>query len=238
MERIYQKFPMIKGLEKKSRLQFEDYFSSAPDWVADACRLVELKKNEILVKENMPADTVYFVFSGNVKAVDYRIFGMAYDFMHFSDIYAFGGLEVLTKDKFYQTTLEAATDCIAIKLPRTVYEKWLAMDSRVLELEAGNVAKYLLEQGKSSRAFLFLQGADRLLYILLDMYERQQKDVLKVNLSQTELAELSGICVKTVYRSMKTFEKNDWVTREGKRFTMNRAQYDKCEEYMSHFVLR
>ena len=109
MDRLYEKLPYIMKVDKKRRTQFETYFRSAPDWVLDTCQIVPIKKGEILVQENAPVDTIYFVVSGTIKAVDYRVFGIAYDFMRFDDVYAFGGTEVLTRDDVYRTTLQATT---------------------------------------------------------------------------------------------------------------------------------
>ena len=124
-------------------------------------------------------------------------------------------------------------------MPRSIFEHWLDSDPRVLRIEAGNVASYLLEQARKSRACLFLQGSDRLAYILLDMYERHEKNgVLTVKLPQKEFAELSGVSVKTVYRSLKRFEELDWVTRKDNYFTINNKQYEECKKYMSDLVFR
>lgn len=239
MAQLEDKLPFIKQFEQKKRIQFEEYFSTAPEWVLDACSVLYLEKDSIFVRENTAADTIYFVGKGLVKAVDYRVFGIAYDFMRFEDMYAFGGLEVLTKDELYRTTLQTGTNCIIAKIPRKIFERWLDMDPKVLRIEAKNVSTYLLEQARKSRACIFLQGSERLAYILLDMYERHQEDgVLSVKISQNELAELSGISTKTVYRSFKMFEENGWITRKGNSFTMNGQQYKECECYMDGRISR
>ena len=101
------------------------------------------------------------------------------------------------------------------------------------------MASYLLEQARKSRACLFLQGSDRLAYILLDMYERDaRKGVLTVKLHQKEFAELCGVSVKTVYRSLKRFEELNWISKKENYFTLNKDQYDNCKQYMSELVFR
>lgn len=239
MEHLYQTFPFLKRIPKKQKEQFEQYFSNAPIWLLDAIRIVEMKKNTILVEENAPADTIYFIGRGSVRAVDYRRCGIAYDFTRFDDVYALGGLEVLTNDERYRTTLQTVTACTVVKIPRAIFEKWLNSDVKVMRLEAKNVATYLLEQGRNGRACLFLQGSDRLAYILLDMYERYQKDgVLFVKRKRSELSDLSGLCVRTINRSINKFEENGWITRQGIPFTMNKEQYKLCNEYISALIER
>lgn len=236
---LEDKLPYIKEFEKKKRRQFEDYFATAPNFVLDACSVAYLEKGDILLEENTEADTIYFVGKGVIKAVDYSVFGAKYDFMRFDDTYALGGLEVLTNDKIYRTTLQAESKCIVVKLPRKVYERWIDSDTRVLRMEAANVSGYLLEQAKKSRAYILLQGTERIACILLDMYERgQNKGVLRVNATKNEFAELSGVSTKTIYRSFIKFEENDWITRNGNEFTMNEQQYQDCKIHMDKLVTR
>ena len=239
MEDLRKTFPFLKRMPKKQRCQFEAYFSDAPEWLLNESQIVEMEKNTILVEENAPADTIYFIGRGSVKAVDYRRCGIAYDFTRFDDVYALGGLEVLTGDEKYRTTLQTMTNCTVVKIPRVIFEKWLNSDVRVMRLEARNVATYLLEQGRNSRACLFLQGPDRLAYILLDMYERYQKDgVLFVKKKRSELSDLSGLCTRTIDRAINKFEENGWITRQGIPFTMNKEQYRQCNDYISALIER
>lgn len=239
MKLLEEKLPFIKEFDKEKKQQFEEYFSTAPDWVLNACGVLYLKKGSVFVRENTTADTIYFVGKGQFKAVDYSVFGFAYDFMRFDAPYAMGGLEVLAKDKVYRTTLQTSTDCIIAKLPRNVFERWIDEDPKVLRIEAGNVSKYMLEQARKSRACIFLQGSERLAYILLDMYERQEKGgILNIKMMQNELAELSGLSTKTIYRSFKAFENNGWISRKGNGYTMNELQYRDCVRYMDNLISR
>ena len=68
----------------------------------------------------------------------------------------------------YCTTLETVTPCTIVKIAKEKYARWLNSDIRALKLEAKIMGHYLFEQGKNSRAFLFLQGADRLAFYLVE----------------------------------------------------------------------
>lgn len=94
------------------------------------------------MRENTPIDTIYFVGRGTIKATDYRIYGITYDFMSFDCVHALGGMEIIMDLDTYMTTLETATPCTIVKIAKAKYEKWLLTDLRVLKLEAKLTGKH------------------------------------------------------------------------------------------------
>lgn len=236
---LYHALPFLKDIDEERRKQFEEYFYSAPVWVMDAFQVVELPKDTVFVNEGEPVNTIYFIGQGTIKATDYRIYGIAYDFMRFDGVYAMGGMEVVMDLDTYVATLQTVTPCTVVKIPRDKFEKWLSMDSRALKLEAKSMGHYLLEQSRTTRAFLFLQGADRLALYLTENYEKYAKDgVLFVDSNRRELSEATGLCVKTVNRSVKKFEGTGLITKDGNKFLIDREQYIKMNEMVSKIIER
>ena len=103
----------------------------------------------VFVKENTPVDTIYIIGRGMIKATDYRIYGITYDFMRFEGVYAMGGMEVIMDLDRYCTTLETVTPCTIVKIAKEKYARWLNSDIRALKLEAKIMGHYLFEQGKN-----------------------------------------------------------------------------------------
>ena len=62
----------------------------------------------------------------------------------------------------------AMTNCTVVKISRVMFEKWMYSDIRAMKYEAKQVGEYLLEEGRNSRLFLFMQGADRLALLLVE----------------------------------------------------------------------
>lgn len=236
---LYQVLPFLKELDKKRREQFEEYFYSAPVWLMDSFQVVEIKKGTVFVRENAPVDTIYLIGKGMIKAMDYRIYGIAYDFMRFEGVYAMGGMEIIMDLDTYRTTLQTVTDCTIVKIPKEKFARWMNTDSRALKQEAKSIGHYLFEQGRNSRAYLFLQGADRLALYLVDTYAKYAKNgVLQVNSTRQELSESSGLCVKTVNRAVKKFQEKGWITRDGRKFYIDKEQYRKLNAIVSELVER
>ena len=101
------------------------------------------------------------------------------------------------------TTLKTVTDCTFLVLSREQYRRWIWDDKNALQLEVGSMGKYLLEQNRVGRVFLFLQGMDRILYMFVLEYEsHKNRKSMVINASRQEIAERSGLSIKTVNRAV------------------------------------
>ena len=90
-DRLYQVLPIMRELKKERREEVEQFFQDAPDWLLDSFRVVELDKNVVFIRENQPVDTVHIIVRGMFKITDYRVYGIAYDFMQFDGIMPWAG---------------------------------------------------------------------------------------------------------------------------------------------------
>lgn len=102
---LHDVLPFLRELEKEKQKQFETYFRTAPLWLMDMFQSEVMEAGTIFIRENEPADTIFFVAKGRVKATDYRVSGIAYDFMKPMNLIALGGMEVILGQMTYQTTL-------------------------------------------------------------------------------------------------------------------------------------
>lgn len=119
---LHDVLPFLRELEREKQKQFETYFRTAPLWLMDLFQSEVMEAGITFIRENEPADTIFFVARGRVKATDYRVSGIAYDFMKPMNLIALGGMEVILGQDTYQTTLQTETECIVTKLPRAQYE--------------------------------------------------------------------------------------------------------------------
>ncbi len=237
---LYQVLPFLKDINAKRREQIENYFTSAPVWLMDSFQIVEMDMGVTFVHENEIVDTIYIICKGLIKAIDYSVFGIAFDFMRFDGLYAMGGMEVVMDLDRYMTTLQTVTPCIIITIPKSKFEKWLKTDSKALKQEAKAVGEYLLEQGRTVRAFLFLKGSDRLCMLLMQRYENFAKkdEIFEISSTRQELSEESGLCVKTINRSIKKLEEQGLIGRKGNKITIDKTQFLKIKEVVLSIIDR
>ena len=231
---LYDALPFLNHIDVERQEQFDRYFQSAPLWLLDAFRVEELKRGEVFVREVEVADTIFFIGQGIIEAIDYRIYGTPYDFMQFDRVYAFGGMEFLMDLDKYMTTLRTVTDCTIVRLPRAEFEKWLYSDIQAMKQESKRVSEYLLKESRNSRLFLFLQGSDRLALLFVERYEKYNKNgLLHVKGNRQNLADETGLCLKSVSRGVKKFQEENLISKEGNQIFINQEQYEGLKKIVS-----
>jgi CRP/FNR family cyclic AMP-dependent transcriptional regulator len=116
-------------------------------------------------------------------------------------------------------------------IPRSLFEQWVKNDIHVLAMEAKVMGTFLLEEVKRERVFLFMQGADRLLYTLLHIYEQTaNRNNCIINLTQQNLADSTGLSVKTISRSLKELELQQYMSRSGNKILISEQQYQRMKD--------
>ncbi len=234
---LHQALPFLQHIDPERRRQFETYFRTAPIWLLESFQVVEVEKGTVLLREGEPVDTIYLIGSGIIKATDYRVYGIPFDFMRFGKVYAFGGMEVLMEQEQYQTTLQTVTPCTVLKISRDKFQQWLVSDTTALWQEAHLVAEYMLEEARTSRAFLFLQGSNRLAMLFTEWYDQYAEDgVLRVRADRQELSDSTGLCLKTITRSVKKFIEEGLLTREKGVIAIDAGQYARLKSIISEIL--
>lgn len=234
---LERSLPFLEEIDNDRRQQFENYFRTAPQWLLNRCVVENMDKRTVFVREGEPVDTIYFIGKGIVKATDCRVFGINYDFMLFNKVYAFGGMEIIINLNTYQTTLQTVTDCIVLKLPKKDFQKWMDSDMIALKQEARLMGEYLLEQDRVGRNLLFLQGSNRVAYILMNRYrEYAQGGTLYLQKNRQELSDCTGLCIKTITRSINKFKEEGLLTTQGNHIVINYEQYLQMEKIVSEIL--
>lgn len=213
------------------------YLMNAPYWVIETMQLVKKDKNMVFIEENTPANYVYILLEGSIRAVDYRVKGFAFDYMRLEGVSIVGSMECYFKLFNYMTTLATTTPCTFLIISRKNYEKWIWDDKNALQMDVASMGAYLIEQTRVNRLFLFLQGTDRFLYMFAKNYEKSlSKGEYRLDMSRQELAERSGFSIKTVNRSIKKMEEDGFIGRQGHKIIISREQYEKMKKYLDNIL--
>ena len=81
------------------------------------------------------------------------------------------------------------------------------------------------------------QGNDRLTLFLMKRYEVYNVNgILKLNYRRQEMADVTGLSVKTVSRGIKFFEENGLITKNDKVIVINEEQYNLLKEKLSDVI--
>ena len=234
---LFDTFPELAQLSDEKKEQVFAHFATAPDWLMEHLSIVSLPADTIFIREEMPAYDIYVVASGSVKAIEYRVLGVQYDFIQFTKVYALGGMEVIMDLDRYRTTLKTIEPCTAIRIPREAFAKWLAEDIAALKYESKLMGEYLLEQGRLAREYMFLPGPERLAKLLIRKYEKSACDgVLTVNSNRQELANETGFGIKTVNRAVKSLAEGGYITKLDRSISVNHSQYESLKRLISMII--
>ena len=229
---------LLQVIDPKSSEFLSAYFRNAPYYILDSMQIVKKDKNTVFIEEGTNADTIYVLVEGVARGVDYRIRGVAYDYMWFRSVKIFGSMEVFFNLNKYKTTLMTVTPCTMLVLSRKNFERWIWDDKNALKMDVEQTGEFLLEQNLSGRLFLFLQGMDRIIYMFVKYYEQERPtgDFIYVETSRQELAERSGFSVKTVNRAIKKMEEDGFIGRSGRKIVITTKQYKLMKEYLEPII--
>ncbi len=236
-ELLFARFPELQSLPEEKKRQVYAHFRTAPDWLLEELTVVQLPADTIFIREGQQAGDIFVVASGTVKAIEYRVFGFQYDFIQFTKVYALGGMEVLMDLELYRTTLKTMESCIALRLSRAAFERWLTGDPQALRYEAKLMGEYLLEQGRLAREYMFLPGPERLAKLLVQRYDSGAADgILVLRTSRQELSNETGFGIKTVNRAVKSLADGGYITKLDRSIQITRDQYESLKRLISMII--
>lgn len=228
---------LIEGLHSKEREYLNNYLANAPKWLLETFQIVRMKKGTAFIHENTYVDTVYILVEGVVKATDYRVQEVTYDYARFYPIEVFGAMEFLMDYDEYKTTLITETDCRFLRVSKDQFAKWMLTDIHAVLEQVKAMSLYLLEQVRKERLFLFLQGADRLFLLFMEIYQKSVRhDICRIKLTRKDLSNSTGLCIKTINRCVKKMEEDGYIAREGRTIVIDREQYRKIKAVVAEKI--
>lgn len=236
-EAFFARFPQLKTAPQIRKKQMMARLATAPDWLLEGISVSVLEPGTTLVYEGEPVSYVYYVLEGVIKATDYRVFGVEFDYARFTKVYAMGGMEVLMDFKTYRTTLKTVDRCTIVKITGEAFDKWMMTDIHALRYESKMMGEYLLEQGRRAREDLFLPGPERLSRLFVRMYDRYAVDgVMQLAITRQELANETGVAVKTVSRAVKSLTEGGFLTKCERYYQVNETQYQGLKKLIEAIV--
>ncbi len=227
-------FREIDKLPEKNQEQLVDYLYSAPLWIFDKMRVMHLDENEIFIREDSPVDYIYLLVEGTVKAVDYRVLGVEYEYMRMNAFNTFGPMELYLDAPKYETTLATITKCTLIAIDYESFARWLRNDPMVIQKDIKLLLTYLLEQTKKERVFLFLHGVDRFILVLYRLYKQYEKNgYCELKMTIDEYANISGLSRKTLNRAISTLKSKNFITRAGHSIIITKEQFKLMDDFLA-----
>ena len=221
----------MNHLEGKEKEELNKLLRNAPVWLLNACTVLNLKKGEIFVREKEPVQTVYILIKGTVKACDFRMLGVAYEFCRYEAVDILGGMELFVECEQYQTTLITETPCQFITVAKDKFAKWMREDANAQWFHSNKMINYLLAECRRERAYLFLQGTDRVYLFFEFLYERCGcPEICASKITRQQISDETGLSVKTINRALSKMAEEELITIKGRQILLSRGQYEELKE--------
>ncbi|MEH7253117.1 Crp/Fnr family transcriptional regulator [Neobacillus niacini] len=192
-----------------------------------SCRIVKMKTNTKFISANEPCEAIWVLIEGQVRAAEEQISGDVYVFTEFQAPELFGEMEGLSGITYYKVTLVTSTDCTFIILPMDNYLNWIRNDAEALFLRVRAIMSHVLVESKNDRAYLFLDGIDRLVLYMTKYYQEHAKDkICIIQTKRQQIAEQTGFSMKTVNRSIKKLADDGLITKKQGKIVISERQYE------------
>ena len=224
----------IQDVSGDRREYFLNLFHNISDETLDQIVHTEVKKGQYILKAGAPADTVYFLLKGKVTGEAYTNRGRTYSFMDFSQMWVLGDYELFYDCEEYTISIRAEQDCSLMILPRRHYQNWVRHDANALYLRVQNMLSVLTFERRIDRESLQKSSKERLAMILVRFYETGSRDrfgTYVVQYTQTELADKTGVNLRSVQRSIASLRDDGLVSLKSGKMIINSEQYLKLKQY-------
>ncbi|MBM4761178.1 Crp/Fnr family transcriptional regulator [Bacillus sp. B15-48] len=196
-----------------------------------SCRVVKMKADTKFISANSVCNEIWILIEGRIRAIEEQISGDVYVFTEFQAPQLFGEVEGLSGLSSYKATLVTSTDCQFIVLPMENYLNWIRNDSEALFLRTRTTMKFILEQTKKERTYLFLDGIDRLMLFLTKYYRKHAKNKsCIIQMNRQQIADETGLSTKTVNRSIKKLSDEGILTKQGGKIVISDQHYEHLLE--------
>lgn len=220
---------LIASLDTEAQSCLNAYLENAPISILEQFDIVEMEEKTAFIYEGEDIRKIFILVEGMVKATDQYLDGVSYEYMWFKPVKIFGVMELLMEIDQYKSTLITAADSRFLVISRDAFEKWLGHDERLLRLEARNMGNYLLTQAKMARAFLFLEGKQRVTVFIVSALELSEQPGM-IRISRQSIADNTGLSIRTVNRVIKELMGEGCIICRGMRILADEEQQHRMKQ--------
>lgn len=228
---------IMENVPEEKQTVLREMFKNVPYWLLGEIHVHKVPKKKAFVTSGEPADRIYILIDGKVKATEHQRYEFVYDYTLFEPIHVFGEMEFYAGYENYISTLVTTSPCLMLEMRKDFYVKWMMSDTSTLLDRVQNMLRDLLEQSRKERTFVFLSGTQRMYYLLVKMYREYAKNgLLEVRTTKEELANLAGIDIRTVNRAIRKMIEDGHLEKCGRSLLINEGQYKEMDRVLQTMI--
>ena len=207
-------------------------FANCPQEIRDKMRLLEVEKNSNFIDAGTPCKYVYLILKGKACGIDMQIQGKTYKFKEFLPGRFLGEFECIAEIPNYSITVQAITKCTLLVMTTQVYLKWMEDDGRAFFLRMQKLLFELTNQTKDDRRFFLSTCKERMIQYLVEYYEQENQQRVRIQKSRDELANEIGFVVRTIDRNIHKLASEGYISLRAGKLYVSRSQYEKLKEHL------
>lgn len=174
------------------------------------------EKGQTIFYEGSPSQYYYQVLSGSVSIVNVHEDGSEFIQGMYNEGDCFG-TAALFIDEPYPANAVAASDLVVIRLARDAFLSML-LERPELLLRVTVAISGKLHQKSCINKSMAIQGPEERITTLLNLLKREsgcaEHELYRLNLSRQQIADMIGLRVETVIRTIKRLEEKGFVSIE------------------------
>lgn len=225
---LMETMSQVPGSEKE---YFYDLFKESSFGQVSRLQPFKLEKDKQIVESHKDIDKIWILLYGSVKAIDEYATGDKYIFKSFHAPEVFGEMEILAGIEKYRASLVTETDCYFITLSSEKYLEQLEDNLEYVLKRVKSISESKLNEERIYRAYLRVQGIDRLKLYMVKVYEfNKSSGEFVLNKSRQEIADETGYSIRTVNRIIKQLKEEEFISGVGNKIKISKDQYSRMLE--------
>lgn len=223
---------ILNLLPTKEQAYVRNVFANCPQDIKDSMRVLEVEKGRNFIDAGTECKQVFLILKGKACGIDMQIQGKMYRFKDFKPGRFLGEFECIADIPNYAITVQAVTKCTLLVMTSQQYLKWIKSDGQALFLRMKQLLFELTNQTRDDRRFFLSTCKERMIQYLVEYFEKEKQNRIRIRKSRDELANEIGFVVRTIDRNVKKLADEDYISLHAGKIYVSKEQYEKLKAHL------
>ena len=218
----------LRKLWDKYQDEAEFNISTLPEELKQTGRIVTFAPKQMVVIQGDKLEYIYFFLAG--RAIGQRNYMDGKELNYFtvdSRNGNIGLLELIARTDRIVATIVTLTQVQALRIDASVVYEYIMSDIVLLRRCATLVARDLYITSNKGGMFYYVEGIDRVRYYLAELYGKERRDLLELDISYQDIANATGISLRTVGRSIQTMKAQGELKNHFRKIVIGMEEYER-----------
>ncbi|GAA0181488.1 hypothetical protein SH2C18_40150 [Clostridium sediminicola] len=213
-------------------------FIGMPAEIRMKCKVQNFDAKTIMIKKDEEPKYVYIIYSGTLKIFNEFQNGKILETAIVNDQDFVGLIEILASKDKIAATVETVTDCVALKISKNDFLKWLENDHYLAMIVARKMAKDFYNIAYSNGELLLNSTMYTLVSSIIEWTKEdiEEGKVSLINKKRQQIADELGISLRTVQRNIKKLKQEELITINTGKVYVNNEQYKALVNKLDELV--